>query len=109
MLNEYRDNPKTVYLFKEYDRLSKQIEEIKGLILQDQSLRELSEEELEELEKNRQTVLGNIKEIIESEKEGGIKINEVILEVRAGAGGDEASLFAFELAEMYRRYSEKRG
>lgn len=36
-------------------------------------------------------------------------MNKVILEVRAGAGGDEASLFAGDLARMYQRYSAKRG
>ena len=35
--------------------------------------------------------------------------NELVLEVRAGAGGDEAALFAYQLAEMYQRYAEKRG
>src|SRR3989344_3330588 len=35
--------------------------------------------------------------------------NEVILEVRAGAGGEEASLFAEELAHMYTRYAENQG
>ena len=33
--------------------------------------------------------------------------NEIILEVRAGAGGDEASLFAWQLAHMYERFAEK--
>lgn len=35
--------------------------------------------------------------------------NKIILEVRAGAGGDEAAIFAGDLVRMYRRYSEKRG
>jgi peptide chain release factor 1 len=35
--------------------------------------------------------------------------NEIVLEVRAGAGGDEASLFAWELAHMYERYAQLRG
>lgn len=36
-------------------------------------------------------------------------INKLILEVRGGAGGDEASIFAADLARMYRRYAEKKG
>lgn len=36
-------------------------------------------------------------------------INKIILEIRAGAGGDEASIFAADLARMYRRYAEIRG
>ncbi len=35
--------------------------------------------------------------------------NKIILEIRAGAGGDEAAIFAGDLVRMYRRYSEKRG
>ena len=38
-----------------------------------------------------------------------VETNEIGLEVRAGAGGDEASLFAWELAEMYSRFAEKNG
>ena len=38
-----------------------------------------------------------------------IGTNEIVLEVRAGAGGDEASLFAWELAHMYERFAEKKG
>jgi protein subunit release factor A len=37
------------------------------------------------------------------------EVNKVILEVRAGAGGDEASLFAGDLVRMYQKYAEKRG
>ncbi|MBU4348632.1 PCRF domain-containing protein [Patescibacteria group bacterium] len=36
-------------------------------------------------------------------------INKIILEIRAGAGGDEASIFAADLARMYQRYAEKKG
>ena len=38
-----------------------------------------------------------------------VETNEIVLEVRAGAGGDEASLFAWELAHMYEKFSEQKG
>src|SRR3989344_7595749 len=41
--------------------------------------------------------------------ESAMRIKKVILEVRAGTGGDEAGLFAGDLVQMYRRYAEKRG
>jgi peptide chain release factor 1 len=47
--------------------------------------------------------------ILEGDKEEDEKPNEVILEVRAGAGGDEAALFAAELLNMYKRYAETKG
>ncbi len=107
-LDQYRNNPKTIYLFKEYDRLSAQIKETESLIVEDPSLKELSEEELKSLESTRTEVLHSINEIIETEKKEEVEPNEVILEIRAGAGGEEASLFAMELSEMYRRYAEKK-
>ena len=45
----------------------------------------------------------------ETESQSEIGANEVVLEVRAGAGGDEASLFASELAHMYEKFSESQG
>jgi peptide chain release factor 1 len=50
-----------------------------------------------------------IKAILESEKEEIEYPTELILEVRAGTGGDEASLFAEELMQMYKKYAETQG
>ncbi|HEY4494747.1 MAG TPA: PCRF domain-containing protein, partial [Candidatus Paceibacterota bacterium] len=50
-----------------------------------------------------------IKAIVDSEKEELEYPNEIILEVRAGAGGDEAALFAEELLQMYKKYAESKG
>ena len=36
-------------------------------------------------------------------------VNKIILEIRAGAGGDEASIFVADLARMYQKYAEKKG
>jgi peptide chain release factor 1 len=47
--------------------------------------------------------------ILEEEKQEEEFPNEIVLEVRAGVGGEEAALFAEELATMYRRYAESRG
>jgi peptide chain release factor 1 len=50
--------------------------------------------------------------VIELEKEtreAEPSVSEVLLEIRAGAGGDEAALFAFDLFKMYRRYADKKG
>ena len=49
-----------------------------------------------------------MEEILKGEKEEEEFPNEVVLEVRAGAGGDEASLFGIELVEMYERYADMR-
>jgi len=107
-LQQYKDNPKTTYLVSSYEMVLSQIEETKKM-KEDDSMAELAEEELKGLEKQREDIQKQMDDILEAEKKEEQFPNEIILEVRAGAGGDEASLFARELAEMYRAYSEKRG
>jgi len=48
-------------------------------------------------------------ENVETESRPEVGTNEIVLEVRAGAGGDEASLFAWELAHMYEKFAEAQG
>ena len=64
---------------------------------------------ISEINKTLLDIEKQIKEILEKEKEEEKFPNELILELRAGAGGDEASLFAAELANMYQIFSEKKG
>ncbi len=107
-LKEYLENPRTKFQAMEWERLDalqKEAEELLG----DEEMREIAEEDIKDLEKQKAEVLAQIEEIIEKEKEEEKFPNEMILEVRAGAGGDEASLFAYELAEMYQRYAESQG
>ena len=48
-------------------------------------------------------------ENVETESRSDVGTNEIVLEVRAGAGGNEASLFAWELAHMYEKFAESQG
>lgn len=107
-LEKYQNNPKTAYLAETFARLLKEEEEIKALA-NDLEMKSLSEEELRSLGEQKQALLKQMDEILEGEKEEEAFPNEIILEVRAGAGGDEAALFAKELAEMYILYAEKQG
>ena len=106
-LNQQRDelkkNHKTSFLMGEIERIEQEIETVR-VMAEDDSLRDMVREELGNLEAQYDGTVDQINAIIESEKEEEEFPNEIILEVRAGAGGDEASLFAFELAEMYERY-----
>lgn len=75
-------------------------------------MKALSEEELANIATQKETLLAQMEGIlkveeVEESRLGGI--NEVILEVRAGAGGEEAAFFAQELAEMYIKYAEMQG
>jgi peptide chain release factor 1 len=69
----------------------------------------MAREDIENLEKTKLEINTKIKEILDKEREEEEFPNELVLEIRAGAGGDEAALFAQNLAEMYQRYGEKQG
>lgn len=107
--DELRKNSRLSYLVDEYERLEVEEETVKEAIGDDESLFELGKEEIESLRIQREGIEKQIAQIEEGEKEEEEFPNEIILEVRAGAGGDEASLFAWELANMYERYGELRG
>lgn len=61
------------------------------------------------IEEQKKGIEKQLEQIIKSDEEEQQFPNEIILEVRAGAGGDEAALFAYQLAEMYKRYAETMG
>ena len=68
---------------------------------------ELAKEELSELETKRKELEAAIKIFLLPKDPNDEK--NVLLEIRAGTGGDEASLFAGDLFKMYSRYADKRG
>src|SRR5689334_12769194 len=64
-------------------------------------------EELKGLEQRRDTLLAEIKVLLIPKDPNDQK--NVVLEIRAGTGGDEAALFAYELFRMYSKFAEKQG
>ncbi len=106
-LEEYKKNPKTSYLAQEYEGILHQENQTKTMVQDDPSMKELAQEELKKFEKRKKEIIKQILDIIEQTKEEEKFPNEIILEIRAGAGGDEASLFAQNLAEMYEKFAEK--
>ncbi len=105
-LLENKDNPKTQFLVGEFLRLEEKKEETISM-KENPEMAELAEEEVKELETQQEAILKQAEEILHKEVEEEKFPNEIILEVRAGAGGDEASIFAYQLAEAYQRYAEK--
>ena len=75
----------------------------------DPSMKTLSEEELQKIAEQKETLIKQMEDILKVEEKEEEFPNEVILEVRAGAGGEEAALFAQELAEMYSKYATLQG
>lgn len=106
-INEYKKNHKTSYLASEYERLVEKEKELNELSKKDPQMKELAKEEFQELVSQKENLLIQMEQIIKSDEEEEKLPNEIIFEVRAGAGGEEAALFAEELALMYERYAEK--
>jgi peptide chain release factor 1 len=103
---ELKKNYKTAHLIEMYEGLEQKEGEIREMMLSDESLVELAKEEIETIRISRDGIEAQIYQILESEKEEEEFPNEIIMEFRAGAGGDEASLFAWELAHMYEKFAE---
>ena len=108
-LDEYKNNPKTKYLFEAYQKLLVDEEALAHMVADDEELKQLGEEERKSIEEQKQNLLRQMAEILEGDAEEEEAVGQVILEVRAGAGGEEAALFAGVLAGMYSKYAQKKG
>ncbi len=89
------------------ESLEKQLAEANQLAQSDDELAELAKQEIPDLEKKLTSLDDNLNEMLIPKDPNDEK--NVIVEIRAGAGGDEASLFAGELLRMYLRYCENKG
>jgi peptide chain release factor 1 len=92
--------------FREYKEVIEQLTATEGL-MKDPDMRELAQEELHTLESRRDALLADIRVLLVPKDPNDAK--NVVLEIRAGAGGDEAALFAADLFRMYSRYAERQG
>ena len=106
---EYKDLEKIVTEYKKYQNLLGNIENAKQVIAteKDEEFREMAKEELDELLPQRDVMEEQIKEMLIPKDPNDSK--DIIVEIRAGAGGDEASIFAGDLQRMYYRFAEKQG
>lgn len=96
--------------FQEYQQVKKIIAESKELLNEsssDEELRELAKLELSEMEDKVEPLEEELKVLLLPKDPNDEK--NVILEIRAGTGGDEAALFGADLFRMYSRYAERRG
>lgn len=108
-LEELKKDHKTSYFAGEYERLLGEENKVLEMLAQDESLRDLADEELQNIKLQKEAIERQLEEILKADKEEEEFPNEIILEARAGAGGDEASLFAQELVEMYERFADIKG
>ncbi|MBI3888658.1 PCRF domain-containing protein [Candidatus Nomurabacteria bacterium] len=112
-LEELKKDHNTSYLAGILERLNREEAEVREMLASDDSLHEMAAKELKSLQEERERVEKQVQDILDKDKEAEDKkneqTNEIVLEVRAGAGGDEASLFAWELAHMYEKFAETQG
>ena len=106
---DYADDPRVAYLVRQWQTLTKAEQDAAELVEADPSMSELAEQETSQIETQKEQLIAEIERIVKSDEEEAEFPNELVLEVRAGAGGDEAALFAEELATMYLRYAEVQG
>ncbi len=105
-LGELKKDHKTSYFAETYEKLLREEEVVREMLSSDSSLHEMAVKELEIIETQKHGIEEQILAIEKSDKEEEQFPNEIVLEIRAGAGGDEASLFAAELAGAYQAYAE---
>lgn len=106
---EHSDLKELVELYEEWRGIRNQLEGNKELIEEgdDPEITEMAEEEIKELKPRLEELEDTIKyKLIPKDPDDS---KNVIVEVRAGTGGDEAAIFAGDLFDMYRRYAEKMG
>ena len=113
-LEELKQNHKTSFFAYEYERLLKQKEEVSLMLSdsttsEDASMADMAKEEIALLDEQIKGMVDKMSDIVREDEEADQFPSEIILEVRAGAGGDEAALFASQLATMYQRYVATKG
>lgn len=105
---EYRSLEKIVNAYNNYRKVLDDIDFYKeGLNSNDEEMRELAKIELPAVEQQKEEMEGGIRLMLIPKDLQDEK--NAILEIRAGTGGDEASLFAGDLVRMYLKYCEQRG
>jgi peptide chain release factor 1 len=105
---EFSEIEPMVLRFREYKTLVRDVGHTEELVAGgDADMRELAREELKSLVARRDTLVAELKVLLIPKDPNDEK--NIVLEIRAGTGGDEAALFAGELFRMYSKYAERRG
>ncbi len=107
-LEELRKDFKTSFFAGEIDRLNKEKDSLTEMMV-DPEMKEMAEADMVAIDEQIQFMVDKIKDIIKEEEVADLYPNELVLEIRAGAGGDEAALFAANLSNMYKVFCAERG
>jgi peptide chain release factor 1 len=108
LAKEHADLTALIETFREYEKTGRQLDEAQQMLRDgDEELRELAKEEIPQLKAKVEELEQRITVLLLPKDPNDDK--NVILEIRAGTGGDEAGLFAADLFRMYARYAEMSG
>ncbi len=108
-ISEFRTNHKTAYLAAEFDRLEKEAADAHAAAAGDPELAALAQEDVIRITTQQAELMTQMENIIKEEAAEEEIPDAVVIEVRAAAGGDEASIFASEVADMYKKYATAQG
>jgi peptide chain release factor 1 len=106
---EYKDLEKIVNKYKEYQNILSNIDSAKEVISteKDEDFRDMAKVELDELNPQKEAMEALLKEmLIPTDPDDS---RNIIMEIRAGTGGDEAGIFAGDLFRMYQRFCANQG
>jgi len=106
---DYKDLEPVVQAFKEYKTVTSNIENAREIIKKekDEDFREMAREELDTFEERKEKLEEDIRILLIPKDPQDDK--NAVVEIRAGTGGDEASIFAGDLYRMYTKYCETKG
>lgn len=107
LMKEQSDLVPIVYKYKEYKDAKTTIEDSLEILEEenDEELREMAKEEMNDAKSRLETIEQELKILLLPKDPNDSK--NVIVEIRAGAGGDEAALFAYEIYRMYQKYVDQ--
>jgi len=109
LAKEYSDITPIVTALREYKDSLRKAQELKKLLEEEheREFEELARSELAELERNMEALVNRLDDLTDPKKKE--KDRNLIFEIRAGTGGQEASLFAADLYRMYSKYADQKG
>jgi peptide chain release factor 1 len=107
-IREHAEIASIVHTFRDYQRVDRELDDSLELLGDDDpEMKKMASEEVARLENEKQRLADELKILLVPKDP--LDDKSVILEIRAGTGGDEAGLFAGDLFKMYQRYADARG
>ncbi len=110
LVKEHASLEPIIAKYKEYNAVKEDYEEVREIIQDrgaDEELKEMAKDDIKALEEQKDALEEELKMMLIPKDPNDDK--NVIVEVRAGAGGDEAAIFAGDLFRMYSRFAERQG